>query len=426
MQLAGSKRRKKSGGGTGKTVNFPAAQPQTGRSDISVLVIALVLTCIGITMVFSASGPLSYEKLEDSTYFLRKEIIWTAISLVFMLLATNFDYRYLKKLATPILIFCILLMIAVLIPGVGLKVKGARRWINLGFIVIHVGEFAKLGLIIFFAAMLSEFKERIGDIKYFAASLIPLGVFGLLIMLQPDFGMTMLIGTITCAMILVAGGNPAFLIGLVGAFMPAAWIIVMHEPYRKDRILGFLNPEADPQGIGFHSIQSMIAIVSGGVFGQGLGQSGQKRFFLPEAQTDFIFSVYVEEFGIAGSLFLIALFVFLAYRGFLIAMECSDRFGFLLAFGITFMITFQAFINMGVAVGLLPVTGLTLPFVSFGGSSLLSMYIGIGILLSISMRNHAQQRKKRSPDNPGVWGNGGTRLPRGGGGTGNQKPVPGN
>jgi len=193
--------------------------------------------------------------------------------------------------------------------------------------------------------------------------------------------------------------------------VPLVIVAVIKAPYRLHRILGFLNPEADPQGKGFHTLQSQIAIVSGGLFGRGLGMSRQKRFFLPEQHTDFIFSIFVEEFGYIGMFVLIAVFIYLGYRGMRVALECDDNLGMYLAFGITFSILFQAFVNMGVAVGLLPVTGLTLPFVSFGGSSLTVTYFGIGILLNISVRNHATKKKRRRGDPAGGGGNRRAYLP---------------
>lgn len=405
---------------------FSEVASSSGPPDISVLAVAFLLTCIGITMVFSASGYLSYQRLQDNTYFLKKEVLWAVISLIFMLIAANFDYRYLRKFAIPILAVSAVTLILVLIPGLGVKIKGARRWLDLGFVEIHPGEFAKLAIVIFYAGLLAEIRKKIRDWRYFAGAGSLVVLFGVLIMLQPDFGMVVMLGTIAIAMMVIGGARFSHLLAIGVIAIPTAWLLIMSEPYRRDRILGFLNPEADPQGIGFHSIQSMIAIVSGGITGRGLGMSGQKRFFLPEQHTDFIFSVFAEEFGMIGIVVLIGLFLYLAYRGFVIAISCDDRFGFYLAFGITFSIVFQAFVNMGVAVGLLPVTGLTLPFVSFGGSSLLSTYIGIGILLNISMRNHAQKRKKTTFGGVGMWGNGGAYLSRRSGRRGDKKKICGN
>ncbi|MEW6201443.1 MAG: putative lipid II flippase FtsW [bacterium] len=400
---------RKSGAGS---VHFGGGgEVSAGRPDYAIWLMAFLLTCIGIIMVFSASGNFSYRRLADSTYFLKREVLWTLIALFVMAVAAVCDYRYYRKIAWLLLATSFVMLILVFVPKIGVEIKGARRWLHLGFLDVHTGEVAKLALVIFFAVYLSEIKEKIRQWKYFLIGVGVLALFGLVILSQPDFGMMMLLFAIVMTMMLVAGARLLHLGTLFLGLIPLAIIAIHKAPYRMHRILGFVNPDADPQGSGFQILQSQIAIVSGGLFGQGLGMSRQKRFFLPEQYTDFIFSVFVEESGFIGMIFLIAVFIYLGYRGVNIALKSEDRLGMYLAFGITFSIFFQAFVNMGVAVGLLPITGLTLPFVSFGGSSLTVTYVGIGILLNISVRNNAK-RKKRAPDDPagGGW-NGRAHIP---------------
>jgi cell division protein FtsW len=378
-----------------------ASLSQISTPDYPILVISVFLTCLCVVMVFSASGLTTLTLRHDSTYFLRKDILASIVALVCLIFTTLFDFRYYRKIAVPITGIAFLMLVAVLIPGIGIKVNGARRWLNLGIFPFQAAELAKLALVIFFAAFLAQVKERVQDIRVFATAIAITGVFGLLVMLEPDFGMTIVMFAVVIAMMFISGARWTHIGGFFLLSLPVVHTLIMHEGYRARRFLAFLDPWKDMKGAGFHIIQSLIAISSGGFLGVGLGMSKQKRFFLPEQHTDFIFSIVLEEFGVIGMVFLILMLLYLIYRGFCVAMRCQDTFGSLLAFGITFNIGIQAFINMGVAVGILPVTGLTLPFISFGGASLTVMYMSIGILLNISMRAGPRPRSRNETAGPG-------------------------
>jgi cell division protein FtsW len=372
--------------------------------DYPLLVIAMFLTCIGVLMVFSASGMFSLKTHSTGTYFLWRELIWVVISLSLMFVTAFIDYRSYRKLAWPIFIGIVVLLMAVRIPHVGVELNGARRWIRVGGQLFHVGEFAKIGAIVIFAVMLDHFGDRIRDWRALAIAIGFVGFIDLLIIIQPDFGMVMVIAAISMAMLFVAGARIIYLVGLGALGVVGAVGLVLAEPYRMHRIAGFMNLRETATDAGYQTMQSLIAVASGRFFGRGLGESTQKILYLPEMHTDFIFSITAEELGILGLLLIVLLFVYLTIRGFHVASRCEDPLAIYLAFGIVFNISIQAFVNMGVALGLLPVTGLTLPFISFGGASLLCTYIGIGILLNVSMNTMARSPKRRErPDPSSGW-----------------------
>ncbi|MEW5946929.1 MAG: putative lipid II flippase FtsW [bacterium] len=371
------------------------ARDAAGEPDYLIPLMAFVLTCIGLVMVFSASGDYSFLRYQDSAYFLKRGVLWLLISLVGMFAAWFIDYRALNRLAVPVLAAAVFLLALVLIPGVGHEANGAVRWLRFGMFNVHPGEISKLALVIFLAAYTAEHRQSMREPARLIVCAGALVLPALLILCQPDFGLVMLLVVVTLAMAAAGGANLMHIACAGAAISPAAALLVWLNPARLQRIIGFLRPDADPGGNGFQILQSLIAIESGGMFGNGLGLSRQK-FFIPEQHTDFIFSIFAEEFGFAGMLFLIAVYVLLAYRGFRVALECDNHFGMMLAFGISFAIAFQAFVNMGVAVNLLPVTGLTLPFVSFGGSSLMVCYVGIGLLMSVSTQNGRRRRMRRA------------------------------
>ena len=379
--------------------------------DYILIALAFILTSIGIIMVFSASGIASYTKLNDCAYYLKKEIIWVILSLCGMLFTSFFDYRYYRKMAPYMFGFVCFMLVLVLIPGIGKEVNGARRWMRLGFLDFQVSELGKLVIIIFVASLLARAKEKIKELRIFAIIFGAVGVMAFLVLLEPDFGMASLMLFICLCMMFIAGARKWHIASLIFAAVPMAYVLIFSEAYRRRRFFAFLDPWKDAQDSGFHIIQSLIAIVSGGSFGRGLGMGNAKRFFLPEHHTDFIFSVMLEETGMIGMVLLIALFLYLGYRGMMIAARSRDPFATYLAFGITATIMIQAVVNMGVAVGMLPVTGLTLPFVSFGGASLISIYLGIGILVNISIRDAIRRKKEYEKHRTGGWGHGRTHLP---------------
>ncbi|MFA6451583.1 MAG: putative lipid II flippase FtsW, partial [bacterium] len=334
------------------------------------------------------------------------------ISIVMMFVTAFFDYRYFRKFAWIILGGAVVLLLLVLIPGVGVKVNGARRWLGFGFFRLHIGEVAKLALIIFFAVMLDKAKENIQKIKTVGIFMCILGGIALLILMEPDFGMTGIIGVISLAMMYIAGAKKRHLGGIAVLGACGAVMLVLLEPYRMRRMMGFMNLKETASNEGYQTMQSLIAFGNGRFFGKGLGESTQKLMYLPEQHTDFIFSIVGEELGILGLLLVVSLFVYLTYRGLYIARKCEDPLATYLVFGIIFMISAQAFLNMGVALGMLPVTGLTLPFISFGGSSLMFTYMGIGIILNISMNSMATAKRRGYEEHSsGGWGHRGPSIP---------------
>ena len=305
-----------------------------------------------------------------------------------MIIVSKIDYRVYKKKSNIILFICIILLVLVLIPGIGSVRNGSRSWFGIGGLGLQPSEFAKLGLIIFSSKYLSNNMKEIKSIKngVLPLLLVTLLIFGL-IMLEPDLGSGVILLISIIGLLFVSGVNLSFFIkiGMLGLLGLTGLIIA--APYRIKRITAFLNPLDDPLGTGFQSIQSMYAIGPGGLFGLGLFNSIQKHFYLPEPQTDFIFSIISEEFGILGILIVTILFITIIYRIIKVSLNCNDLFGKYLSFGIAFQLSFQILLNLGVVTSLFPVTGVTLPFLSYGGSSLIITMISIGIVLNISRNN---------------------------------------
>jgi len=336
-------------------------------------------------MIYSASSIWASYKFGDAFKYVKQQSLFIMIGIPLMIYISKIDYTKYYKKTNLILGICLLLLVLVLIPGIGSVRNGSQSWFGIGSFGIQPSEFAKLGLIIFTAKYLA-INQR--DLKSIKKGVIPILivlflVFGL-IMLQPDFGTGMIIVTSIIAMLFIAGVNMKFFIGLgaLGVFGIIGLIVI--APYRMDRITSFLNPWSDPLGTGFQIIQSLYAIGPGGLLGQGFLNSRQKQFYLPEPQTDFIFSIISEEFGCLGVIIVAGLFLTILYRGIKIALNAKDEFSKYLAFGMIFQMMIQAIMNLMVVIGLIPVTGVTLPFLSYGGSSLLITLVSIGILLNIS------------------------------------------
>lgn len=345
----------------------------------------LVLLVIGVVMVFSASAVLAFREFGDSMYYLKRQALFAGLGVAAMVFTMNTDYWIWKKYAKVALIVCFVLLVAVLVPGIGVVRGGARSWLGIGSFGIQPSEFMKMGMIIFLSKWLSE---RQGTITLFAKGLMPpLGLVGLafgMIMLQPDLGTGAVLVGASLLIIYVAGARLLHLsyLGMVGVAGLIGLIIA--APYRLKRITAFLDPWADPLGAGYQSIQSLYAIGPGGLVGLGLGMSRQKYSYLPEPQTDFIFSIIAEELGFIGGTFVLLLFTLLVWRGMRTAITAPDTFGSLLATGIVGMVAVQVVINIGVVIGMFPVTGITLPLISAGGSSLTLMLTSLGVLLNIS------------------------------------------
>ncbi|AWI12069.1 MULTISPECIES: stage V sporulation protein E [Bacillaceae] len=353
--------------------------------DFILVIVILALLSLGLIMVYSASAVWADYRFDDSFYFAKRQLLFAIIGLIAMFFIMNIDYWTWRSWSKVILITCFVLLIAVLIPGIGNVRNGSRSWIGVGAFSIQPSEFMKLAMIIYLAKFLSENQKNITSFK---KGLVPsLGlVFTAfaLIMLQPDLGTgTVMVGT-CLIMIFVSGARIVHFIGL-GLIGLAGFVgLIAAAPYRIKRITAFLDPWEDPLGSGFQTIQSLYAIGPGGLFGLGLGQSRQKFFYLPEPQTDFIFAILAEELGFIGGAFVLLLFALLLWRGIRTALNAPDLYGSFLAVGIISMVAFQVMINIGVVINLIPVTGITLPFFSYGGSSLTLMLMAMGILLNIS------------------------------------------
>jgi len=355
------------------------------RVDKLLVMGVIIISLFGLLMIYSSSYVWAEYKFNDPYKFVRTQSIFLIIGYILMFLISKFDYN--KYLDKSNLIFgcCFLLLILVLIPGIGTVRNGSRSWFGIGGFGIQPSEFTKLALIIFTSKYLTNNEKVLKNIKngVLPILLILMLVFGL-IMLQPDFGTGVIIVMTIIVLLFVSGVPMGFFIkvGILGLLGVVALIIA--APYRMKRIVSFLNPWSDPLGSGFQIIQSLYAIGPSGLLGKGLGNSIQKHFYLPEPQTDFIFAIISEELGILGIIIVASLFILIIYRGFKIAINCNDKFGKYIAFGITFGLSFQTLLNLMVVVGLIPVTGVTLPFLSYGGSSLLITLCSIGILLNIS------------------------------------------
>ncbi|MEA1939463.1 MAG: putative lipid II flippase FtsW [Candidatus Caldatribacteriota bacterium] len=348
--------------------------------------IVIILVFIGTCMIFSSSYIMADKWYGDSYYFLKKQIIYVIISLIVLFFSINVDYRYYRKISIPILILSIFFLFMVFIPGIGKSVGGARRWIQLGSFSFQPSEITKFALILYMAESLT--RKGVKDLGTFVKGILPslliVGVIFLLIFKEPDFSTSLIILGIFFIMLFIGGTRITQLFTLVALAIPIGTLLLLKEEYRKIRMLSFLDPWNDPLDSGFHIIQSLVALGSGGIFGVGLAESRQKFFYLPDQHTDFIFSIIGEELGFIGTLSIIILFVALLWRGFNIMLKSTDQFGSLLAAGITFIIVFQSMLNIGVVTKMIPTTGIALPFVSFGGTSLIVNMFCIGVLLNIS------------------------------------------
>jgi cell division protein FtsW len=353
--------------------------------DIILLIVTFTLLAIGLIMVYSASAVWADYKFNDSFFFAKRQVLFAGVGIVAMFFIMNVDYWTWRTWAKAIVITCFVLLVLVLIPGIGNERNGSRSWIGVGAFSIQPSEFMKLAMIAFLAKFLSERQKLITSFKLGLVPSLTLVflAFGM-IMLQPDLGTgTVMVGT-SVVMIFIAGARISHFAGL-GLIGVAGFVgLIISAPYRMKRITSFLDPWQDPLNSGFQIIQSLYAIGPGGLFGLGLGQSRQKFFYLPEPQTDFIFAILAEELGFIGGSFVLLLFALLLWRGIRIALGAPDLYGSFLAVGIIAMIAIQVMINVGVVTGLMPVTGITLPFLSYGGSSLTLMLMAIGVLLNIS------------------------------------------
>jgi cell division protein FtsW len=369
-----------------RAVAEEAARPASAaQPDPVLLALVLLLTGAGVVMVYSASAVTAAARYGDSFHFLRRQLVAAGLGLGLLALALRAGYRRVERLAYPLLLATVILLVAVLVPGIGHKAGGARRWIDLKVLSFQPAEAAKLALVLYLARSLAKKREQV---RHFSIGMLPhLVVAGLLMALclaEKDLGTCVVMALALFVMLFAAGAKVSYLLGALLVALPVGWRAVAGTPYRWERILAWLDPFAYRRGAGYQMWESMVGIGNGGWFGQGLGQGRSKLFYLPEAHTDFIAAVIAEETGLVGFLLLVALYGLFVWRGVRAAFRAPDPFGCYLALGITTLVGVQALVNLGVVTVLLPTKGLTLPFVSYGGTSLLTLLAGSGLLLGVS------------------------------------------
>jgi cell division protein FtsW len=343
----------------------------------------LVLVFVGLVMVFSASAVMASEKFGSGYNFLLRQLAWAVAGLAAMLALMNLDYR---KLKNPALVFSIVGVTTLLLVAVFFldRSHNTHRWIRMGMFSFQPSELAKPALILFLAYFLESRRDLADWKRTLLPAIAPSAVFALLIVKQPDLGTAMMCAAITAAILFVAGTELKYFGYAIVPIIPALYVLLFLTKWRRDRLLIFMDPFSDPQGKGFQTIQSLIAVGTGGVTGLGLMEGKQKLFYLPEPHTDFIFAVTAEELGLVGAVFIVVMFGIFAWRGFRAALRTNDLFARYLATGITAMVAVQAFFNISVVLALLPNKGIPLPFISYGGSSLFIMLASVGILLNIT------------------------------------------
>lgn len=358
--------------------------PKTHRSkiDYSLLICVAGLLIFGLIMVYDAAVVQAFKDYGDKYYYIKQQLVWMVLGLFTLGFFTFFNYQFLRKLALPLFVISLVLLLAVFIPGLGFSAGGAHRWLNLGPVNIQPAEIIKLTSIIFFASL---FEKKVRSFPFFSVVFLVSFIIGVL---QKDLGSTVVFFLTSVAIYYFAGAPTQYILSLIPVSVIGFFVFVLSSEYRKNRVLAFLDPFTDPQGYSYHISQVLIAIGTGGFFGLGIGQSRQKFEYIPEVTTDSIFAVVGEEMGFVGSIFLISLFVFLIYKGFKITQHCQEPFGRLLAFGLTCWLGIQTIVNLGAMVSVFPLTGVPLPFISYGGSALLVNLMAVGILLNISKNSH--------------------------------------
>ena len=368
--------------------SFSVAPPDTW-----IFAVVAALVGIGLVMIYSASGATAYAEHHDTAFYVKRQFMWLIAGGAIAFAAYRMDYQLLRRAAPYLLVGSTLSLLLVLVPHVGLVVNGARRWIGASFFTFQPSEFAKLALVIYLAAMLASRGDRIRSLaKGLFPLCIPVAVMAVLVLKEPDMGTASLLVMTAFAMFFAAGARLPHLGAIFLATVPPVILSVLASPYKRARIFAFIDPWRDAQNTGFHIVQSLLALGSGGLFGVGLGASRAKFFYLPEQYTDFIFSVLGEEFGLFGTVAVVVLFLAFAYRATRIAVAAPDRFGFFLVVGSMATIVIQAFINIGVVTSSWPVTGVPLPFISFGGSSLIVNLVCVALILNVGRHRRITAR----------------------------------
>ena len=358
------------------------------RDTRGIVIPVIILAGIGTLMVYSSTALMSMRSNGSGFYYLGKHIFTLCVGTVVMAALSKTDYQKFRPLVYVMLTLSLISLVLVFMPGIGVSANGARRWLRLWPTTFQPSELVKVVMVIFLADYMDNNIHRMREFRY--GIMIPVGVmlvFQAIIILQPDFGAVMSLGILTVGLLILGGARLSHIGGLLLLSLPAVYVLIMSSPYRAKRFTCFLDPWKEPFGCGFQLVQSFIAFGNGNIFGLGLGDSRQKLYFLPEAHTDFIFSLIGEELGLAGALLVLGVFVWLFIKGIRVSKRTNDPFSYFLTLGLTMMIGVQALINFAVSTGLMPTKGLPLPFISYGGSALLINMASVGILVNISMRN---------------------------------------
>ncbi len=355
------------------------------RASKIVLMTTSILMAIGIVMIYSSSSIYALDRMGDSAYFLKRQLLYLIMGGALGFVCFKQDLDHLRPYSKKILIGCVILMVLVLIPHVGQSINGARRWFKVLGFSFQPSEFLKLALIFYMADFLDRKRDSLADLRHTVMpALVVLGLCAGLVFLQPDLGTAITLAAVTILLFFVAGFKLTYLGFMILAALPALAYAMLSKAYRRKRILAFLNPWEDPRGVGFQIIQSFLALGSGGLFGVGLGRSQQKLFYLPESHTDFIFSIIGEELGFIGTSSIVILFILLIVSGMVIVFRCRSFFMQLMCLGLVGLIGFECVINIGVTLGALPTKGLSLPFISYGGSALIGNMMVTGLILNIA------------------------------------------
>ncbi len=362
------------------------ARVQSHAPDYGLLTATLVLLIVGLIFVYSSSYVMADVEFDDPNHFIKRQVLFAVLGLIGLVITMQFDYRHLRRLSPLIMLLALVALAVVLVPGFGVERNGALRWIQIGPLpALQPSEFAKLAVLIYMAAWLASRGDQLRD---FSLGVLPfVGMVGLvaaLIMLEPDLGTTVMIAVITGTLFFIAGARLVHVIALAGSGIVTASLLIVSGGYRMDRILSFTSAEEDPTGVGFQTLQLLVAFGSGGVWGLGLGVSRQKFFYVPGSHTDGVLAIIGEEIGFVGVLVVLSLFLVLFWRAWLIMRRAPDMFGSLIAAGVLAWFAFQLLLNVGGVTRLIPLTGIPLPFLSAGGSSLLVSLVAVGLLLSVS------------------------------------------
>lgn len=379
-----------------KQIEIPLTQKvkKVGRGnlDVTFLVLVLLILTFGLIMLFSASYAYAYYHENDSFYYIKRQLIFAAGGVIAMIVASHMDYRNWMNLAEPVLGVTLGLLVIVLFCP---EINGVHRWIPLGFTTFQPSEIAKFAIVLMFAKMITLYGDRLNQMRIMLRFLIVLGIVVILMVLEPHLSGTILIISIAGIMLFIGGLNGKWIAvagGLAASVVAAAIMIPGVVEYARGRLEYWLDPFADTQGLGYQTIQSLLAIGSGGVMGLGLGNSRQKYLYVPEPQNDFIFSIVCEELGLVGAAIVVILFALLVWRGYVIAIRAKDKFGSMLAVGLTTQVGLQALLNVAVVTNTIPNTGISLPFFSYGGTALMMLLAQMGVILSVSRRANMEKQ----------------------------------